>query len=147
VSVTSALGTVQRDVAVENDTNIAIAYTVPGLKTIASVNANANFNVTPASVTHVNPMQLAMEGQTSWRKVLEQIPGVAVTAFVAAQNSIPDSPRQSIYFTINGSLPYETATLLDDMPLIGATTGGFGSGVGGGTGTDLSLYGLNGFSG
>ena len=78
----TVLGTATRSISVEGDTNVAIQYepaSANGLKVIANVSssANAQFNVTPASITQVNPIANAFEGRTSWRTILEQIPGVA----------------------------------------------------------------------
>ena len=94
-----------------------------GLKVIAQVSsgANAQFNVTPASITQVNPITNAFEGKTSWRTILEQIPGVAQAGLGNGVyfGPVPDSPMVPMQISINGALPYETATLFDDMPLIG----------------------------
>src|SRR5262249_44788285 len=101
------------------------------------------------SITHVDPMQLALSGQTTWRKTVEQIPGMvqAGNGFgKSTYGTMPDSPLAPVLISINGGLPYETATLLDDMPLIGTTSQAFFGG-GAGSGTDLSVYPLNGFSG
>jgi len=151
-TVATGLGTITRAFSVQGDTNLAIQYeptSVNGLKTIASVNtsANARFNVTSASITQVNPMQSTFEGNTSWRTILEQIPGVAQAGLGnggSVYAALPDSPIVPVQISINGALPYETATLLDDMPLIGSSAS-VGS-AGAGTGTDLSFYPLNGFS-
>ena len=151
ISVTATgLGSVTRSISVEGDTNVAIQYestTVNGLKTIAHVSgvANASFNVTPASVTQVSPIQNAFEGKTSWRTILEQIPGVAQAGLQegASRYSVyPDGPLVPVQISINGALPYETATLLDDMPLIGAS---HSTSLYAGSGTDLGLYPLNAF--
>jgi len=148
----TALGTATRSIAVESDTNVAIQYepaSITGLKTIANVSssANASFNVTPASITQVNPIANAFDGQTSWRTILEQIPGVAQAGRGNGQvqtGTLPDSPFVPMQISINGALPYETATLLDDMPLIGGAP--YVNGPGPGTGTYLNLYPLNGFA-
>lgn len=144
---------VRSNVYVQNDINIAIAYTptvVNGIKVIASVssNANATFNVTAASVTQVDPIAKALDGSTSWRTVLEQIPGVAQAGVGSSATngfqtyaSLPDGPLMPVKVAVNGALPYETATLVDNMPLIG---GSISSGLAG-TGTDLGLYPLNAF--
>ena len=83
------------------------------------------------------------KGKTSWRTILEQIPGVAQAglgngSYVAA--AYPDGPLVPVQISINGALPYETATLLDDMPLIGTSLS-----TAPGTGTNLGVYPLNGF--
>jgi len=147
-SAATGLGTAMRSISVEGDITVAIQYepvSQNGLKVIAQVSssANASFNVTPASVTQVSPIANAFEGQTSWRTILEQIPGIAQaglghgdTTFAA----LPDGPCVPVQISINGALPYETAILLDDMPLIGSSLGAQT-----GTGTDLSVYPLNGF--
>lgn len=145
----TGLVTATKSVSVQGDVNVAIQYepaSQNGLKVIANVssNANAQFNVTPASITQVNPIANAFEGKTSWRTILEQIPGVAHAGLGNGGGSYAntvDSPAVPVQVAIDGALPYETATLLDDMPLIGAgpTT------VLAGTGTNLALYPLNGF--
>lgn len=145
----SRLGTVTRSLTVEADTNVAIVYNaaiVNGLKVIAQVGStvSAQFNVTSASVTQVSPIANAFQGKTSWRTILEQIPGVAQAGLGSGGSNvfgaIPDSPFEPVQISINGALPYETAVLLDNMPLIGG-----GSVSTPGTGTDLSFYPLNGF--
>lgn len=151
-------GTASRaGVSVQGDINIAIQYSSnSGLKTIANVSssANAGFNITSASITQVNPQSNAFEGKTSWRTILEQIPGVAQAGLGNGRNfyaSLPDGPFVPVQLSINGTLPYETAILLDGMPLIAGSLspniGGtsFGSRAAG-TGTDLSVYALNSFS-
>jgi len=149
----STLGTVTRSFSVEGDTNISITYNatiVNGLKVIAQVKnaAPAQFNVMSASITQVNPMAEAFTGETSWRKILEQIPGVAQAGLGRGSDvvaGLPDSPLVPIQISIDGALPYETATLLDDMPLIG--NGALGDNLSpAGTGTNISVYPLNGFS-
>ena len=144
------LGTAMRKITVEGDTNVAIQYQqlTGGLKVIAQVSsaANAQFNVTPASVTQVNPIANAFEGKTSWRTILEQIPGLEQAGLgngsAVTYAAYPDGPLVPMKLSINGTLPYETGTLLDDMPLIGGAPLG---GLSAGSGTDLSLYPLNGF--
>lgn len=154
------LGIVAREgILVEGDVNIAVRYgEIQGQpKTLARVVTSGNFNIAPASVTTVDPIANALEGKTSWRTILEQIPGVAQTGLQNGSNalaSIPNYPIAPMQVSIDGALPYETAVLLDGMPLIGGTFGGGagnlccgGLGFGGaGTGTDLSFYPLNAFS-
>lgn len=149
-AIASGLGTASSgDVPVQGDINVAIRYqslSQNGLKTIASVSsrANANFNISPASVTQVSPLANAFEGKTSWRTIMEQIPGVAragVGNGATNYAATADSPISPMQIAINGALPYETAVLVDDMPLIGA-----GNTSTAGTGTNLALYPLNGFS-
>jgi hypothetical protein len=133
---------------VQGDTSVAIQYepiNVHGLKVIANVSSSvtARFNVTPASITQVDPTANAFEGKTSWRTILEQIPGIAQAGLQNGQFSnaaLPDGPFVPVQLSINGALPYETATLLDDMPLISGSIDGPP-----GTGSDLSSYPLNGF--
>jgi len=144
----SGLGTATRNLIVEGDTNVAIEYNttiVNGLKVIAQVKniAPAQFNVTSASITQVNPMEEAFQGETSWRRILEQIPGVAQAGLLGGQSQVagvPDSPLVPVQLSIDGALPYETATLLDGMPLIGGSYN-----YTAGNGTDLGRYALNGF--
>lgn len=149
VVVASGLGTATRaGLPVERDVTIAIQYeAVRNLKTIAiaSTQAGARFNITAAAITPLNPAQEAFQGQTTWRQILEQIPGVSVfgasggSAFNAA---IIDSPLSPAIVSINGAAPYETATIFDGMPLIGTSY----SGAEAGAGTDLGLYPMNSFS-
>jgi len=144
----AGLGTATRSVSVQGDVNVAIQYepaSQNGLKVIANVSssANAQFNVTPASITQVNPIANAFEGKTSWRTILEQIPGVAQAGLGNGQYNeaaYPDGPLVPMQISIDGALPYETATLLDDMPLIGTALNSAP-----GTGTNLGSYPLNGF--
>ncbi len=143
----SGLGTASRGISVERDIIVAIQYESLPLKVIArtSTQAQARFNVTPASVTPLNPASAAFQGQTTWRQILEQIPGVSVlgasggTAFNA---TIPDSPLSPAIVSVNGAAGYETATIFDGMPLIGTSY----SLAYAGSGTDLSFYPMNSFS-
>jgi hypothetical protein len=141
----SDLGTVtEADITVQGDINVAIQYQA-NLKTIARVrsNANASFNITPASITQVNPTANALQGITSWRDILEQIPGIAQAGLYTGATTfaaVNEGPQVPVQISINGALPYETAILLDDMPLI---TGNFATLAG--TGTNLGLFPLNGF--
>ncbi|HEY5257347.1 MAG TPA: TonB-dependent receptor [Candidatus Baltobacteraceae bacterium] len=144
----STLGTVAQDaVVVDRDITIAIQYdTVAGLSVIAHTNteAHARFNVSAASTTPLSPASAAFEGQTSWRQLLEKIPGVTIlgasggSAFNAA---VPDSPLSPAIVSINGAAGYETATVLDGMPLIGTSYTLLA-----GAGTDLGYYPMNSFS-
>jgi len=147
----TGLGTATRSLMVEGDTNVAIAYTaslVNGFKVIAQVGSTANavFNITSASVSQVDPIQSAFDGQTSWRTILEQIPGVSQSGVGNGSSGggvsdMPDSPFHPTTISIDGALPYETAISLDGMPLIGsAITSAAGEG------TDLSDIALNSFS-
>jgi len=146
------LGTATRALTVDGDMNIAIQYepaSQNGLKVIAQVSsmANARFNVTPASVTQVSPRANAFDGKTSWRAILEQIPGISEAGAQGGTNVmavLPDGPLVPMQISIDGSLPYETATLLDDMPLIGNGASAT-SALQPGKGTNLADYPLNGF--
>jgi len=148
-AATANLGTASRGITVEGDMNVAIHYepmSQNGLKVIANVssNVNAQFNVQPASITQVDPIANALDGQTSWRKILEQIPGIAQAGLGsgnAPEAVLPDGPLMPMQISINGALPYETATLLDDMPLIESSLNATA-----GSGTDLGVYALNGFN-
>jgi hypothetical protein len=145
------LGSASRTgIVVQGDTNVSIQYearAAGGLKVIGTVStaANARFNITPASVTQVDPMAKAFEGETSWRTILEQIPGVAQAGLgdgtYSGLGSIPGSPMVPVQVSIDGALAYESATLLDNMPVIGLRNG---PGSAGG-GTDLAFYPLNAF--
>src|SRR6185437_7726192 len=116
----------------------------------SSTASNAAFNVTSASITQVNLMTEAFKGETSWRKVLEQIPGVSQGGLLNGNiqfGNIPDGPLVPMQISIDGALPYETATLFDDMPLIGGSTASadvFNDQIG--TGTNLGNYAMDAFS-
>lgn len=147
MTASSSLGTVVQTISIEGDVDVEVQYpAVTAIKTIASVLVGGRFNVTPASITQVSPSAAAFDGVTSWRKIMEKIPGVAqgglgignkVTATYA------DAPYMPMQISINGTLPYETATLLDNMPVIGSSLSNGTSGVG--MGTDLAVYPMNGF--
>ena len=147
----AGLGTATRSVVVTGDTNVAIQYEATsqnGLKTIATVStrANAGFNVTSASVTQVNLTERAFQGETQWRKILEQIPGIAQVGPLNGQRvnaGVALGPLQPMQISINGTFAYESAVLLDNMPLISGAN--FGAAPAGG-GTNLAAYPLNGFS-
>lgn len=144
----TGLGTATRTVSVEGDINVAIQYepaSTNELKVIATVStsANANFNVTPASVTRINPIQAAFNGQTSWRTIVDKIPGVSlsVSSGGIALGSYSLSPLTPVKVSIDGALPYETAVLFDDMPILSSS---WGSALG--AGTNLGMYPLNAFA-
>jgi len=134
------LGTATRNtIIVKDDMNVAIQYERPtpgGLKEIARVstqNVGSSINVTSANVASVSPSDYAFQGNTSWKELLNQIPGVTVGGDLGAgrglTNVVPDGPLQAIVLSINGALPYETSTTLDGMPLeSGAEAGPSGNG-------------------
>ena len=118
------------NVAISGDTQLAIQLTaaarqVGELRTIADVttrSAGAHINVTAASIASVNPSQYAFVGNSSWRQLLDRIPGVTVGGNLeggyTSSTVIPDSAFQPITLSINGAQPYETSATLDGMPLI-----------------------------
>src|SRR5262249_1078610 len=146
----STLGATTRSVVIESDINVVVAFsqTVSGLKVIAQTGASsrAAFNVTPASITQINPLQQAFSGQTSWRNILEQIPGVTVNTS-RTWSAVPAGPSIPYTISIDGAPPYETATMLDDMPLYGGGgTTPYSTGSGGaGAGFPIGAYAMNGF--
>jgi len=127
IVVNSLLGTVSRTgLTVNSDTNVAVRYNAQasGLRTIAHVStssAGASINVTPANIASMNPSDYAFQGNSSWRTLLSQIPGVTVGGGLlggfSVTDTIPDSPFKAVVLSINGALPYETSTTLDGMPL------------------------------
>jgi hypothetical protein len=143
------LGTVVRDaVTIDGDLNISIAFekgAASGPQVIGTVRAaSAQINVTPASVARIDPLTAAMQGTTSWRHLLEQIPGVTTGGYdggFSNASSVPGNPFTPQQVSVNGALPYETAVLLDGMPIIGQS---YYSGSAG-KGTDLSFVPLLGF--
>lgn len=149
--IASGYGLVSRDhIAINSDSTIKIRYSAvaeQGLKTIAEVSTagRASINVTPASITTIDPAAYAFEGQTSWHQVLEQLPGVNVGGNLQSGDNpslyVPESPFFPAQLSINGTLPYETATLLDGMPL--HLSSFFGTV---GTGNDISALPMNSFS-
>jgi len=142
----SGLGVASRDgVVVKGDITVAIQYIAQSagmLKEIARVSTSssgAQINVTAASIASVNPSDYAFQGNTSWKELLNRIPGVTVGGQLAggasAADVIPNSPIQPVILSINGALPYETATMIDGMPFYNVSAG---SGGEAGQGTDLS---------
>jgi hypothetical protein len=134
-------------IIVVGDINVAVRYLAPpGLKTIAHVSTSGlvSFNVTPASIAELKPSNYAFQGVTSWRQIVEQIPGVAATGDTVSgfntNDVIPDGPFQAVVLSINGAQPYETATLLDGMPLQNASFNSIP-----GAGVDLGTLPLNAF--
>ena len=123
----SGLGVATRDnVVVNGDSNVSIqfsAQSTAGLKTIAVVSttgSGAKINMTPASIAAITPSDYAFEGNTSWRGILDEVPGVSVSDQAGGNTTsgiIPDSPFQPIILSINGALAYETSSSLDGMPL------------------------------
>jgi hypothetical protein len=147
----TALGSATRTgIAIAGNVSIALQYDTTAdhaLKVIGSVSTSARvrFNVTPASVAIVDPTRAAFDGDTSWRRLLQEIPGVTVgggSGGGTTNDTLPDAPFVPVQISINGTLPYETATLLDGMPLVGMSFSGTA-----GEGTDLGNYPLNGFGG
>ncbi|HEY1728319.1 MAG TPA: TonB-dependent receptor [Candidatus Baltobacteraceae bacterium] len=141
--------TTPQNLSLQSDVVVSVRYEAAqkGLRVIAttSTTVGAQINSTPASITQISPITNAMEGDTSWRQTLEQIPGVAQAGLgsgsFGGQSGFADSPLMPIQVSIDGALPYESAILLDDMPLIGlqsATSQG-------GNGTDLGFYPLTAF--
>jgi outer membrane receptor protein involved in Fe transport len=120
---------IEREITVTGDISITVALGVQspaagGLKTIArmsTTSSGASINVTPASIYSINPTQYAFNGNVSWQQLLNAVPGVTVGGALnggAVTNSqIPNSPFVPIILSINGALPYESATTLDGMPL------------------------------
>jgi len=109
-------------ISVKGDLTVTIQYeeNANGLKTIARVStqsAGAQINVSPASIASVSPSAYAFQGNTSWQRLLNQVPGVTVGGALGGGANlpvIPDSPFQPIVLSINGALPYETSSSLDD---------------------------------
>ncbi|MGH7736379.1 MAG: TonB-dependent receptor domain-containing protein [Candidatus Tyrphobacter sp.] len=132
ITVTSALGTPSSaSISLNEDIKVAIDYQAPAnLRTIAHVStssAGAHINVTPSSVQSVSPSQYAFEGNATWTQLFAQIPGVAVSGLTEggynSSTAIAGSPQAPVVLSLNGALPYETATLLDGMPLQGTSAG------------------------
>jgi len=124
----TALGSATRTgIAIAGNVSIALQYDTTAdhaLKVIGSVSTSARvrFNVTPASVAIIDPTRAAFDGDTSWRRLLQEIPGVTVgggSGGGTTNDTLPDAPFVPVQISINGTLPYETATLLDGMPLVG----------------------------
>lgn len=135
------------DVVVNGDITVAVNYLAPsGLRTIAHVSTTGGvtINVTPASIAALSPSNYAFQGVTSWRQILEQIPGVAATGDTYGggdtNDTIPNGPFQPVVLSINGAQPYETATLLDGMPIVNISFSAVP-----GAGTDLGTLPLNAF--
>jgi len=145
----AGFGTASKEnIAVNSDTTVTVKYLTAeaGLKTIAQVTTSARtaINVTPASITRISPSDYAFQGQTSWHRLLENIPGVSTQGFGLSGDN-PDlyvaaSPFFPTQFALNGSQPYETATLLDGMPMF--VNLGFSAP---GNGTNLSGLPMNSF--
>lgn len=90
IEITSSLGVASRNnVIVNGDTTVAVQYRAQvGLHTIAHVStssAGASINVTPASIASINPSEYAFQGNTSWKALLDQIPGSQLAAFYAGE--------------------------------------------------------------
>lgn len=134
----------RNNIAVNSDISVAVSYgsttAASALKTIASVttrSSGAHINVTPASIYSITPSTYAFQGNTTWREMLNNIPGVAAGGSLSAGSTtntvIPDTPFQPVVISINGALPFESATTLDGMPMSNYT---FAVSTGGGV--DLS---------
>ena len=137
------LGVTSQRLVLSGDVNVAVQFSArTNMKTIASVStttAGAHINVTPASIASVNPTDYVFEGNSSWKQLLDTIPGVAVSGNLdggaSAAGIIPGSPIQPVTLSINGALPYETSVTIDGMPFNNSSSG---SGASGGSGVDLS---------
>jgi hypothetical protein len=148
--IAKGYGTAERgDIVISTDSTVTVRYSSEesGLKTIAEVSTSGHpsINVTPASIATISPSDYAFQGQTSWHQVLEQIPGVSVGGWLSnglnPGSFVPESPFFPAAVAINGTLPYETATLLDGMPINLASS--FSVPLGGGT--DVSALPMNSF--
>jgi outer membrane receptor protein involved in Fe transport len=133
-------------IAISNeDVNLNVSLApATSLKTIAQITttASGSINVSAAASYHLTPKDMAFQGQTQWRKVLEELPGVSITDFASVtSSSIPGSPINGQVVSIRGALPYETAMLIDNMPMYGST---FSAPKG--TGVDLAPYNPQAFS-
>jgi outer membrane receptor protein involved in Fe transport len=152
ITVTSSLGTASRsNIILAGDIDVAIQYQPSGnLRTIAHVStssAGAHINVTSSSITSISPSQSAFEGTATWGQLFAQVPGVAASGATNggdhAFQTVPGAPEAPVVLSLNGALPYETATSLDGMPLIGNSASiGFGNA---GAGFDLSNLPINAF--
>lgn len=145
VSVSSSLGVAsQSNVSLNGDINLAIQYQAQaGYKTIAHISttsAGVPINVTASSITSLSPSQYAFQGNGHWQDLFAQTPGVAVSGqtyggFGSTDVSVRGSPLAPVVLSVNGALPYETATTLDGMPLQASQPYGYGQ-VGGGVNLD-----------
>jgi outer membrane receptor protein involved in Fe transport len=119
--------------------NIQLASTAV-LKEIGHVTSTpvrSTINVTAAPSYRITPADMAFQGQTQWRKVLEEIPGVSVSGIAAGVSEIiSGNPLNAAVISIRGSLPYETAMLIDNMPMYGISF----SATAAGAGVDISPY-------
>lgn len=107
------------------------------LKQIASVavGAGSSINVTGAPSHSLTPQDMEEQGQTEWRKILEELPGVSITTPSGQIVSVPGTPSNSEVVSLRGALPYETALLIDNMPMYATTNGLYR-----GNGVDLAAY-------
>jgi hypothetical protein len=120
------LGVASRSITVNSDLTVVIQYssqTTGGMKIIAQT--SAHINATSANVASVSPSDYAFQGNTSWNELLNAIPGVTAGGSLFGGSSenaaIPGNLLEPVILSINGALPYETATLLDGMPLVDLT--------------------------
>ncbi len=106
---------------------------------VSTSSGSGSINITAAPSYQSSPDDLAAQGQTQWRKVLEELPGISISnSSGSTAGGISDSPNAEQVVSIRGSLPYETAMLIDNMPMYGISSGTLSSGAG--SGTDLSPY-------
>jgi outer membrane receptor protein involved in Fe transport len=148
IVVSSTFGTAERDNVILNaDVNVAIQFPAgTGLRTIARVsttNTGAHINVTSSAIQSVSPSRFAFEGNGTWAHLFDDVPGVTPSGYTngATYAWTAFSPNAPAVLTLNGALPYETATLLDGMPLQGTSA----TLLGAGGGVDLSVLPINGF--
>jgi len=135
------------NVVLRNDTSVTIAFPPEGgLQTIGHVttsNAGVHINTSSSSVDSINPSDAAFQGEGTWKNVLDQVPGVTASGYLGGGlvgDAAVGSPFVPVILSLNGALPYETATTLDGMPLQGLTLDGSPGG-----GLDLNSLPLNAF--
>lgn len=147
------LGTASKaNLVVNGDTKVEIQYAQASteLRTIANVttrSAGAHINVTSSSITSVSPSSYAFQGNSSWKNIFAQIPGVSPTSYTSGGElidaAVQGMPQEPIVLSVNGALPYETSTTLDGMPMQGTSYVENFTEVGGGL--DLGQLPMNGF--
>jgi len=115
---------------------LALASKLKEIGHVSTSSGRGAMNVTAAPSYVLTPADMAFQGQTQWGRVLEELPGVSVTGAAGGGPSIiPGSAYNSAIVSIRGAQPYETAMLIDNMPMYGESTA-----ANAGTAVDLASY-------
>jgi len=112
-----------------NSVNVSLApQTLTSLQVIGHVStaagARGSINTSPASIANISQQAFQDSGSQQVMQVLDQTPGI-IAQYPGSAGGNPSSPASVTLPVIRGSLPYETATLIDGHPLSTQSYGDF----------------------